>query len=231
MSKAYRSLNQPAKAIAAIKKAIKTSKNPFKLDKQHLLLLKETGEATEIIDKSAELIHKYPGDPKLYADYAKILLDNDQLYEAAEASRNALRIEHPGLSAEDKAELHYIIGKHLHHEGHLDQAIHHLGESIKIDSNNSTPLVEMGLVYKARREPDLAIKKMQEAIEINKNDPWAYLEAGILFKDNNDYIQAEKMFRRAADLSPEDTNITRMLAAVVVLNLVHNQKIEKEQID
>ena len=68
-------------------------------------------------------------------------------------------------------------------------------------------------------------------MKADNSDPRPYFESGILHKANNDFIQAEQMLRQAAELSPEDNNISRMLAAVVVLNLVHNRKPVSDSID
>ena len=64
----------------------------------------------------------------------------------------------------------------------------------------------------------------QQAILVNPHDHRMYLAAGTVLREAKDYRASEAMFRRAAELAPDDVNIQRQLGAVVALNLVYESK-------
>lgn len=78
------------------------------------------------------------------------------------------------------------------------------------------------MTYQERREVDKAIEIYKKAIEMVSTDPRPYINLATAYKDSRDYKNAETMFRKAAQISPNDPNIRRQLAAIVALNLVTN---------
>jgi tetratricopeptide (TPR) repeat protein len=128
------------------------------------------------------------------------------------------------------AELKHLMGKIKEKSGQLDLAIHYLTDAIHDRPDWTDVYLELGEIYKSRREYPQALKVYQQAIEAIPDDHRSYYQAGLLFRESKDYRSAEMMLRKAAEFSPQDINIRRQLGAVVALNLVHNAQEEKTQL-
>jgi tetratricopeptide (TPR) repeat protein len=61
----------------------------------------------------------------------------------------------------------------------------------------------------------------QRAIEIDPALASAHFRAGLILKDLKAYGQAARMFKRAVELAPTDSEALHQLAAVRALELVH----------
>jgi tetratricopeptide (TPR) repeat protein len=117
----------------------------------------------------------------------------------------------------------FLLGRHAHSTGQLDQAIYYLSQTIQFDPENLEAYLELGNTYQERRQYAKALIVYQQAISVAEKDHRPYYQAGIVLKESKDYLGAESMLRRAAKLAPNDVSIHRLLGAVVALNLVHNR--------
>ena len=224
LSQAYEALNQSFKALVALEKAIELTSDPYVLELDSLRLVHKIEGIDSAINKSFELIDKYPHSPQLTAHSADLLMQAGKWGEAILAAREALRTNSGELGITDQAHLNFLIGQLLGQEGQLDQAIFHLGQAIQLAPSLVDPYLELGRVHLQRREFDQAMKIYKRAMENGPNDPRPFYHAGMALKENGEYIQAEAMLRRATKLAPNDIGIHRMHGAVVVLNLVHNRR-------
>lgn len=221
LSKAYEVLDKPVKAIAAMEMAAKVANEPLDYEYQVLHLKEEYQDSKGVAEAVTRLVKKYKQESPLLYKYARILYESDEQDSALHAARDALRYDTNRLSASEKASLHLMIGRCLREEGQLDQAIHHLNESLELDSSIVETFLELGHAHMKRREYPRANQSYQKAIRLDDTDARAYYYAGMALKENNEFQQAELMLRRASKLAPSDLAIKRLLGAVVVLNLVH----------
>ena len=224
VANAHIKLGQPSKASTALEKAIALTENPYELELQLLNLFQEQTSLENTINKTIELLEKYPQDPNLIAKSAKLLVDAGRGDEAITAAREALKSQTDEIDNKERAKLHNIIGNHLKNQGQLDQAIDQLTQAIKICPDFLDSYIDLGKVYLDRRDYSNASSIFSIAMKQFPDNPLPFYHAGIALKENKDYIQAEKMLRKATELAPTDVSIQRMHGSLVVLNLIHNRR-------
>jgi tetratricopeptide (TPR) repeat protein len=115
----------------------------------------------------------------------------------------------------------------MRRDGQLDQAIQHLSRAIQCDPESADAYLDLGRVYRERRQYAEALDAFQQAIAIAPGDYRSYYHAGLTFKDIKDYAAAADMLQRAAKLAPDDLAIRRQLGGLMVLNLVHSSVLER----
>lgn len=149
---------------------------------------------------------------------AQVQADCGDLAAAEQSARKALAVN------PDDLDTNLLLGRLLHKAGQLDQAIVFLKLATTGGDNSLDALMELGRVYQARREFQPALQIYQQAIMHSPKDHLPYLAAGAVLREAKDYRGSEAMFRRAAELAPDDVNIQRQLGAVVALNLVYESQ-------
>jgi tetratricopeptide (TPR) repeat protein len=226
-----RSLSKTGKvadAQALLEKKFPTNSQtlPLFLERARLISQQEGPQAAlENLNKVAK---QFPEQPAVLAALAGF-------HEAAGDPQSALQVAQQALRAghnlpEDHnfiehAKLHCLLGRLMHKEGQLDQAVQHLNEAIRLVPGYNEPYLELGQTHLDRRQYQEAIQVYQQAIQADPQSANIFYHAGLAYKQCKDYLNAEKMFRQAAKLSPDDLTIQRQLGAVVALNLVHNRKL------
>jgi tetratricopeptide (TPR) repeat protein len=223
-AQALAELNRPTEALGSIEKALARSQNPLPLLLERVRLIRRVQGQDAALIALRELNAGYPDDPVVFALMSKTLADTNQGEEAIFAAQQALRKGSETLNQDERAELHFLLGRLLRRSGQRDQAIHHLSEAIQGNPINLEPFLELGRTHIERREYNAALQVFQKGIRVAPNDHRPYYQAGMALKEGKDYVKAEKMLRRAAELSPNDLSIHRLLGAVVALNIVHNRE-------
>ena len=127
------------------------------------------------------------------------------------------------LTKEERAFLHYNLGRLLGQTGQLDQSIHQLVEALDNHPDYVEAYLELGHVHQQRRQHAQALQAFSQAIDVAPSDSRPYYYAKLTLKKSKKYLEAERMLRRTSELAPEDVSIHRLLGAVVALNLVHNR--------
>ena len=117
-----------------------------------------------------------------------------------------------------------MLGRLQRKAGQLDQAVHLLGEAIRMDPDDLEAYLDLGSVFQDRREYVQALQVYREAMRIAPNDFQAFYQSGMILRDSKDYSGSETMLRRAAELAPDNLIIRRLLVAVIALNLVHHKQ-------
>jgi tetratricopeptide (TPR) repeat protein len=161
---------------------------------------------------------------------AKFLLEQEEFDQAVIAAKQALLSVNGELSAEEKSELHYLVGRQSRDAGQLDQAVHYLSLAIQHDPNQIESYIELGQVYQDRRQHQDAFSIYQKAINLSPEDYRSYYLAGLALKDGKDYASAENMLRRASQLAPDEPHVHRLLSAVAALDLIHNHQLVPKEI-
>lgn len=225
MAKALETLNRPTEALAALEQALQSSDHSPEMYVQRAQLIRRTQGLEAGIRALQEALVVQPEQAPLLAQLAAWLQEANRPEDALQIARAALQASRGELSDAQRADLHMLIGVHMHKIGQLDQAIHHLNEAIQFAPQAIEAYLELGRVYQERREHRQALKVYQKAMSIAEEDYRPYYQAALALKDSKDYLAAEAMLRRAAQLAPNEVSIHRLLAAVTALNLVHNRRI------
>lgn len=229
LARALEELNRPADALTALERAMTLSENPLPMQIERARLARRSKGLSAGIQILQEMIAAQPGQPQLLALLAEWLKESGEVETAVQTARLALQEQNGGLSEQQRADLHVLIGLHMRSVGQLDQAIHHLSEAINHAPERLEAYLELGRVYQERREHRQALKVYQKAMSVAGNDYRPYYQAALALKDSKDYLAAEAMLRRAAQMAPNEVSIHRLLGAVVALNLVHNRRINPSE--
>jgi Flp pilus assembly protein TadD len=158
------------------------------------------------------------------ASLARNLAAEGHNQEAIQAAQSALQRKEGNWEPGEQAKLYLLLGSLLRQSGQLDQAIYQLTEAIRLSPQEVEPYLELAATQQDRRQHVLALQTYHKAIEVAPNNPLPYYQASLALKDGRDYEGAERMLRKAANLAPNDVSIHRQLAALIALNLVHNQR-------
>ena len=226
LARALNELDRPEEALATLEKALPLAAEPLALSLEKVRLLRRAHGADAALQAAQTLADHNPEEPRVLALQAELLESSGQIEAAIRAAQRALR----GLGFStalpniEQARLHHLLGRMMRRSGQLDQAVHHLSETIRLAPDMVDAYLEIGHVHHERRQHNQALNAYRQAITVAPHDHRAYYMIGLALKETKDYLGAEKMLRRAADLAPNDVSIHRLLGAVVALNLVHNRR-------
>lgn len=223
LARAIDTQGRTSEALEILEKALNLTPEPLPFLLERIKLLARTQNKEETLSALIDLSTKYPEDPRVLTHLAFSLAEIDNREEALRTAQRALHSSHDVLPLELRADLHYLTGKLLHESGQLDQAIHHISESIRYFPEDLDKYLELGKIQQESRQHLQALETYKKAILIEPNNPQPYLQAGLTLKGCRDYQGAENMIRRAAELAPRDRMIHRQLAALIALNLVHGR--------
>jgi tetratricopeptide (TPR) repeat protein len=218
MSNILRNGNRLRENLALLEEAVqKTAGNKSVLLERARLVDAMEGavEALPLFQKLADL---NPDDADILAELARAQSATGDNQSAEKTALISL-----GLNPR-QACMHSLVGKLQLDAGQLDQAIQHFSEAIRLAPDDLATYLNLGQAYQNRRENSMALKTYRQAIDNGIKDVRAFVQAGILMRDGKDFQGAETMFRRAAEMMPDDLSIKKQLAAVVTLNLVHNSQ-------
>lgn len=249
LSRALDNLERPAEALAALETALPKAQEPLPLLLERVRLLRRSMGLPAALEALKDILENYPEEPVVLAALARAQAEAGQIEASTANAQRALQMqvkqESPVakqsgpeakqggpssgetllmLDVESQADLHLLLGRLLRQSGQLDQALHHLNESIEKNPRMLDPYLELGKVLQERRQVSQALQVYNRATSVAPRDPRPYYQAGLALKEGKDYMGAEAMFRRAASLAPNDLGIHRQLGAVVALNLVHNRR-------
>ncbi len=217
LSKALVLLDRSDEALKLLKESISEVSDSLRLKLEYVSLLANSKGINSAIPEINRIHSANPNNPKVLAVLAVIQDKSGQRIQAVNSAIKALRIDDGELTQEEKAKLHYILGHQYHDEGQLDQAIHHLIYSERLNPKDVEILQELGQVYHKRRQHEEAMRYYQMAIDISPDNYYPYYLAGLLLKDKKDYAGAENAVRKASQLEPSDMDVHRLLSAVSAL--------------
>lgn len=226
MARTLSALDRPEDALQMLEKVLPLSPNPLPLSLERVRLLDHSKGLEFAIQAAQELSDQYPEDSQVHALLAEMMDKAGQSEKAIRSAQKALKSGNQlePLPEADQANMHFLLGKLLRRSGQLDQAVHHLSETIQLAPQQVEAYLELGQAHQERRQHLQAMNAFQEAIRVSPKDYRSYYQIGVALKESKDYVGSERMLRQAAELAPDDLSIRRLLAAVVALNLVHNRR-------
>jgi tetratricopeptide (TPR) repeat protein len=220
LGKTLAALGRSREALQALEKAAQASSDPLPLLLERIRILRQFQGDEDALYELQTLASQTPDDVSILGLLAEILADMGQDEAAIQASQRALQNADGKLDNKQRADLHHLAGRLLSHSGHLDQAVHHLSESVQLNPTHLDSYMDLGQTYQERRQYNRALQVYQQAIRVAPQDPRPYHQASLALKETKDYAGAEKMIRHAAKLAPEDVRIQRLLSSLVAVNLV-----------
>ena len=226
LARALNDLDRPEEALETLEKALPLAPEALPLSLEKVRLLSRAKGKDAALQALQSLTDHYPEEPRVLALQAETLEASGESEAAIRTAQRALRSqssEYP-MSSVEQAQLHFLLGRLLRRSGQLDQAVHHLSETIRLSPDLVEAYLEIGHVHQERRQHNQALNAFRQAIAVAPRDHRPYYLIGQALKESKDYLGAEKMLRRASELSPDDVSIHRLLGAVVALNLVHNRR-------
>ncbi|MCS7247786.1 MAG: tetratricopeptide repeat protein [Anaerolineales bacterium] len=192
---------------------------------ERIAMLEEWRGCEAALEAINALLQHLPSATPLLLRQAEMLKALGQSEAAIHAAQAALRQAHQGRSAlADHACSHRLLGELFYRSGHLDQAVYHLSEALKLRPKDDAVYLMLGDVYVARGESEHALDAYQQCLQVNPQNSLAYFRSGVLYKELKDYPRAEQMLRQAARIEPDNLAIQRQLGAVIALNLLHAQR-------
>ena len=209
---------KPADGLALIEKSLVNMEQCDGLVFEEARLLRRIHGPKAALPVLSRLAKQKPDSVEALSLIAQVQADCGDLIAAEGSARKALELN------PDDPEINLLLGQLLHKAGQLDQAVVYLKLATSGGENSIDALMELGRVYQSRREFQLAMQIYQQAILMAPKDHRLFLAAGTVLREAKDYRGSEVMFRRAAELAPDDVNIQRQLGAVVALNLVYESQ-------
>jgi tetratricopeptide (TPR) repeat protein len=224
LGRAFEALDRPQDALPVLEKALSLDGADADLACDYLNLLRQAKGLPVAIPALEEMVDRYPERLELQSLRAQWLFQAGETDKAALVAQALLHSAPEALPANERAELHYHLGKTLHQSGQLDQAVFHLNEAVKLQPQHLESWLELGQVYQEERAHAQALKTYLQAVDLAPQDYRPYYQAGVALKDAKDYVKAEEMLLQAAQLAPEDLGVHRLLTAVMTLRLVHHRR-------
>jgi tetratricopeptide (TPR) repeat protein len=207
-----------ADALEALELSIPTVSDPYALKLERIQFVRALHGLEPAIAALSGLVIEYPQDLQVLKLLAETLSEAGRNEDAERFAYKALQLDPRQVS------LHFLVGKLQRKTGHLDQAIHHFSEAIRLSPDHLDATLELASTHADRREYKQALEMYDLAAKIAPRDPRSYHQAANALKEIKDYTGAEARLRRAAELAPEDVAIRRQLGAIIALNLVHRQQ-------
>jgi tetratricopeptide (TPR) repeat protein len=223
LGKILAALDRVPEAMQALEKAAQTSPDPLPLLLERIRIMRKFQGNEDALNELHNLTSQIPDDVSILKLQAEILADMGQDEAAIQAAQRALQSANGALENKQRADLHHLAGRLLRRSGHLDQAVHHLSESVQLNPAHLDYYMDLGQTYQERRQYDCALQVYQQAIQVAPQDPRPYHQASLALKGTKDYTSAEKMIRQAAILAPENVRIQRLLSSLVAVNLVSSE--------
>jgi len=96
-------------------------------------------------------------------------------------------------------------------QGHLDEAIGHLQNALKVNSENTEALFKLGVIYQKQKRIDQALAAYRETVRVDRSHIKAHYNLANLYSyEKADIVQAVLHYRRFLSLSPGHPNAPRV---------------------
>jgi tetratricopeptide (TPR) repeat protein len=203
------------KALQSFDLAIPKLKDPLPLRIARARLLVKANSSSKAMEEMKALAELYPENEEIWAGYAEICEETNNLVIGVEAANKASNL------SPNNPEYHLLLARLSRKSGQLDRALAELSKLEQKNPTNSKVLTELGMLYEDRRQYTEALDAFRRSIACNGNSPIPYLRAGVVLKHLKIYPQAGEMLGKAVELNPQDHEALHQLAAVRALELVH----------
>ena len=175
---------------------------------QELVDLFQSGRISSAKNKTEKLIKEERDNPFLLNIYGLILVKTNNIKEAENVYRRAIRI------SPNYIEPYSNLGILLKDCRKYEEAIELYKKAIQIDPNYAIVYNNLGVVYRKINDIDNAAKAYKLAIEKDKNYFQAYNNLGIVCEKQNKHQESIKYFNDAISLNPKFSQAYNNLGSV-----------------
>jgi tetratricopeptide (TPR) repeat protein len=137
----------------------------------------------------------------------------DFLWRKGQTQRSVGFLRRAVSLAPDLFEAQYGLGLATYTLGDYDEALRHLKEASRIEPDNPTPNVHMGLSYTAMGDLPAAIDQFRSAREKDARGLWYFLLLGDALEKAGQVREAERQFVAGANVNPDSTEAWATLLA------------------
>ena len=102
-------------------------------------------------------------------------------------------------------------------QGHIEKALKHALESIRINPENSDAYYNLGKIYSNLGDNTQAIRAYQAAITTNPGNANAYLKLTMLFLEAGDRASASEMYRILELIDPDKARFIQPSQSLITL--------------
>ncbi len=166
--------------------------------------LEKRGDRDEAIAVFRDLKKLQPGNARHLGCLGRALKAKGLSPEASEtfeaavvAGREEVRLK------PDFAIAHFILGRALHGNGQVDEAIACFRKTIELDPRNADAHTNLGSALKDRGQLDAAIASYQKAIELDPKDAVTHSNLGIALRAKGQLDAAIASCQKAIELDPK----------------------------
>tara|TARA_B100001540_G_C15729558_1_gene607008 strand:+ start:114 stop:1265 length:1152 start_codon:yes stop_codon:yes gene_type:complete len=179
-------------------------------------------------DLAKLMIKKFPYNNLSWQILSFIHLEKGKIKEAYEAISKASKI--------DPKDFKVLInlGLILFKLRLFDDSIATFKKVLEIDNENFSAYINLGAVYQKKNDFKNAELNYLQAIKINPNSSIVYNNLANTLKDQNKLDEAEINYKKALVINPDykkaSSNLNMLLEEKKILNIIHNNKNEKNNI-
>jgi thioredoxin-like negative regulator of GroEL len=112
------------------------------------------------------------------------------------------------------ASVHMKLGRSLHYEGRMAEAVHHLSTAVRLDPKDDKAQYELGFLYLRQNQLREAQAAFENVIRLRPDDWQAYGNLGNVHLRLKNLDLAEQCFVAALQINPQDAIAARNLSMV-----------------
>lgn len=211
-----------SRAIAYFEEALKRQPRAIEPLAEISAIHLSHGKVVDARERVLQQMKAVPGNALLYNLLGQLWLASKDAEQAAEAFKNAVKIDSSLMPA------YMSLGSLYQEAGKHDQAITEFEAVLAKDPRNVQAYVLLGTLYEMRKEHDKAITQYQSALKIDsKLAPAANNLAWILAEQGKDLDVALSYAQTARHQRPDDPNIADTLGWIYVKKKAYLLAIEQ----
>lgn len=197
-------------AIAELREFVR--QNPKHLDvlaSRNLIALSlaQQGKLPEAAAELAGALKTTPQDPDLHANYAFVLMRQNDFAGAVRHYEESLKYRPNNAFALTNLGIAYSAMRQP------DKARGYFRQAVAVDPSNASARVELVKALVGQRDFEGAVMHAVEAIRLTPNDPFVYNLAGVAYASQEKLAEAIEYFRQAVALNPNFVEARNNLAA------------------
>lgn len=201
--KAYMTSNDPDKAVEEFKTALLLDQDNSRFVIDYSIALAENHEYPDAIDVLRRYLTRNPGDRDAYNQLGKIYLLNDQADAATQSFSRAISVSTLNNYATSLKKL-----------GKNEDAEEIFKLALKLNPNDSEVLFNLGNLYNATNQLELARNNYLQALQLRPDFAEAHYNLGLIYSKMGNKNEAVNHLQKFLELSPNARNADTIRAYV-----------------
>ncbi|MCR4409202.1 MAG: tetratricopeptide repeat protein [Candidatus Saccharicenans sp.] len=216
LAQTYQRLNQPEKAIAAFREALKINPDDINCNYNLAKMLAETNQLAEAEEVFKKLATRNQRDAITYYGQIMQMYDRAQNYEkAVEAARKIVEINPKNeVALYNLAIMYDRLGK-------LEEAASTLNECLAVKSDYTHAWFNLGIVYDKMKKHAEAVEAFKKYTALAPDDPSGWLNIGLEYMLMKDFEKALPNLEKSVSLNPNNA-VAQYNLGITYINLKDN---------